>query len=228
MKVLDKGFVEVIDKLGSDLTVVNAARVSFGEEKKVFDEKDLKLVKYLAKNKHYSPFRHIMVQFHIKAPEFVMRQMFRHNVGIEATSSYATKDSAWSEISQRYTKVNEYYAPRKWRKQSLDNKQASAGNLPDKNQMALSGMFEHGMNYIFELYNKLINWGVAKEQARIVLPLNIYTEVYWTASFQAIANFIELRHKPDAQYEIMLYAKVINEIVRDLFPNIYDAWFANE
>jgi len=225
MKILDKGFIEVVDKLGSDLTVVNAAKVSFGEEKKIFDEKDFKLVKYLAKNKHFSPFRHIMIQFHIKAPEFVMRQLYKHVVGIETTSSYPTKDHAWNELSLRYKTIHEYYTPEKWRKQSKDNKQASDGNLPDDKQVALGEMFRHGMNYIFDLYYKLIDWGVAREQARMVLPLSLYTEVYWTASFQAIANFIELRDKPESQYEIMLYAKAIDKIASELFPNIHTAWF---
>ena len=119
--VLDKGFVEVIDKLGSDLTVVNSARVSFGKKKQEFTERDRVLVRYLAENKHYSPFRHIIVQFHVKAPEFVMRQWYKHVVGIETSSSYPTKDHAWNEISGRYVPVNDFYIPEKWRAQSDDN-----------------------------------------------------------------------------------------------------------
>ena len=114
-KVLDKGFIEVIDSLGNDLTVVNSARVSFGKRKETFDKSDERLVRYLAKYKHYSPFRHLQVQFHIKAPEFVMRQWYKHVVGIETTSNSATKDHAWNEISGRYVPVEDYYEPSVWK-----------------------------------------------------------------------------------------------------------------
>ena len=118
--VLDKGFVEAIDNMGSDLTVSNSARVSFGKRKTTYDNRDRKLVTYLAKHKHFSPFRHLMVQFHIKAPEFVMRQWYKHVVGCETTSSSSTKDHAWNEISGRYVPVREYYYPSFFRKQSKD------------------------------------------------------------------------------------------------------------
>jgi len=122
--VLDKGFIEVVDSLGNDLTVVNSARVSFGKRKSVWSAADRRLVKYLAKYKHYSPFRHLQVQFHIKAPEFVMRQWYKHVVGIETSSSHSTKDHAWNEISGRYVPVEDFYTPDVWRKQSEDKKQA--------------------------------------------------------------------------------------------------------
>ena len=110
-KVLDKGFVQLLDFCGTDLTVVNSARVSFGKRKETYDKSDEKLVKYLAKHKHFSPFRHLIVQLHIKAPEFVMRQAYKHVVGIETSSSHSTKDHAWNEISGRYVPVEEYYFP---------------------------------------------------------------------------------------------------------------------
>ena len=123
-KVLDKGFIEVVDSLGDDLTVVNSARVSFGKRKKYWDKSDERLVRYLAKHKHYSPFRRLQVQFHIKAPEFVMRQWYKHVVGIETTSNSSAKDHAWNEISGRYVEVEDFYYPSVWRKQSDDiNKQ---------------------------------------------------------------------------------------------------------
>ena len=128
-KVLDKGFIEVIDSLGNDLTVVNSARVSFGKRKTKFDKSDERLVRYLAKHKHYSPFRHLQVQFHLKAPEFVMRQWYKHVVGIETTSNSSTKDHAWNEISGRYVEYDEFYEPTIYRKQSDDNKQASEGQF---------------------------------------------------------------------------------------------------
>ena len=223
-QVLDKGFIEVVDSLGNDLTVVNSARVSFGKRKKYWDKSDARLVKYLAKYKHYSPFRHLQVQFHIKAPEFVMRQWYKHVVGIETTSNGSTKDHAWNEISGRYVPVEEFYIPDVWRKQSEDNKQASDGELDDLQQARMNDAFSGLMRQVEMVYDKMIDAGVAKEQARIVLPLNQYTEVYWTASFQAIMNFIELRNEKTSQWEIQEYAKVLLELMHETFPKITEIW----
>ena len=222
-EVLDKGFIEVIDKLGSDLTVVNSARVSFGKRKDVFDSNDRKLVKFLAKNKHWSPFRHMMVQFHVKAPEFVMRQWYKHVVGIETSSSSSAKDHAWNEISGRYVPVSDFYIPANWRKQSDNNKQASEGSIED--QKSADDVFNFAMNEILNSYQKLLDLGVAKEQARMMLPLNQYTEVYWTASFQAIMNFIELRDEATAQWEIREYAIAMKELMYGIFPETTSVWF---
>ena len=223
-KVLDKGFIEVVDSLGSDLTVVNSARVSFGKRKEKFDKSDERLVRYLAKYKHYSPFRHLQVQFHIKAPEFVMRQWYKHVVGIETTSSSVTKDHAWNEISGRYIPVQEYYYPDVWRKQSDDNKQASEGELDELQQKRMTQMYGEYMRQVEMTYERMVEAGMAKEQARIVLPLSQYTLVYWTASFQSIMNFIELRDEPTAQWEIQKYAKALKEIMLDIFPETTKLW----
>ncbi len=222
-EVLDKGFVEVIDKLGSDLTVVNSARVSFGKRKDKFDESDRKLVRFLAKNKHWSPFRHMMVQFHIKAPEFVMRQWYKHVVGIETTPSSLAKDHAWNEISGRYVPVSDFYVPVNWRRQSENNKQASEGSIED--QQTAVEIFGCVMDEILRSYQKLLDAGVAKEQARMILPLNQYTEVYWTASFQAIMNFIDLRDEATAQWEIQQFAKALKELMLDIYPETTKIWF---
>ncbi|MCY7362567.1 MAG: FAD-dependent thymidylate synthase [Ignavibacteria bacterium] len=222
-EILDKGFIEVIDKLGNDLTVVNSARVSFGKRKDKFDDNDRKLVKFLAKNKHWSPFRHLMVQFHVKAPEFVMRQWYKHVVGIETSSSSSSKDHAWNELSGRYVPVTDFYKPVNWRQQSSDNKQASLGSIED--QKTANEIFDSSMNSILESYQKLLDIGVAKEQARMILPLNQYTEVYWTASFQAIANFIDLRDEATAQWEIREYARVMKEMMFEIYPEITKIWF---
>jgi thymidylate synthase (FAD) len=221
--VLDKGFIEVIDKLGSDLTVVNSARVSFGKRKETFDSSDRKLVKFLAKNKHWSPFRHMMVQFHVKAPEFVMRQWYKHVVGIETSSSSSAKDHAWNEISGRYVPVSDFYIPVNWRKQSENNKQASEGSIEDQN--SANEIFNSAMNDILNSYQKLLDLGVAKEQARMLLPLNQYTEVYWTASFQAIMNFIDLRDEATAQWEIREYAIAMKELMYNIYPETTAVWF---
>jgi len=222
-KILDSGFIEVVDHLGTDLTVVNSARVSFGKRKETYDSKDRFLVKYLAENKHYSPFRHLIVQFHVKAPEFVMRQWYKHVVGIETSSSYPAKDHAWNEISGRYVPVSDFYTPGEWRKQSDDNKQASEGLID--NQAEAKKIFHDTMNEILSNYEKLLQLGIAKEQARIILPLNQYTEVYWTASFQAIMNFIDLRDDDHAQLEIREYAIAIKECMFELFPETSKVWF---
>ena len=223
-QVLNKGFVEVIDSLGSDLTVVNSARVSFGKRKEVYDKSDRALVRFLAKHKHFSPFRHMVVQFHLKAPEFVMRQWYKHVVGIETTSSSSTKDHAWNEISGRYIPVQEYYHPEVWRKQSEDNKQASEGMLDDLQQQRMTHIYNEYMRQVEMTYDRMIDAGMAKEQARIILPLSQYTLVWWTASFQSIMNFIELRDEATAQIEIQKYAKALKKIMLDVFPETTKLW----
>ena len=225
-KVLDKGFIEVVDSLGNDLTVVNSARVSFGKRKEKFDKSDERLVRYLAKYKHYSPFRHLQVQFHIKAPEFVMRQWYKHVVGIETTSNSSTKDHAWNEISGRYVEYDEFYQPEVYRKQSEDNKQASEGQFEksEYDYQFVDINWTNAHEICVSAYKQLIEIGMAKEQARCILPLTLYTEVYWTASFQAIMNFIELRNEKTSQIEIQEYAKSLLECMYDTFPKITEIW----
>lgn len=221
--------VVLIDKLGSDLTIINAARVSFAKRKSSFDEKsDFGLLKYLAKHKHYSPFRHVQMQFHIKCPEFVARQLYKHVVGIETTSVHPTKDHAWNEVSGRYIELHNYYTPTEWRKQSASNKQASDGAIQDMAvQNRASQIYAEHIKNTEKVYKELIDLGVAKEQARIVLPLAFETEFYWTASFQAVANFIQLRKSSDAQGEIQDIARQLDDIVNKEFPFAYKAWFGD-
>ena len=222
--VLDKGFIEVIDSLGNDLTVVNSARVSFGKRKTKFDKSDERLVRYLAKHKHYSPFRHLQVQFHIKAPEFVMRQWYKHVVGIETTSNSSTKDHAWNEISGRYVEYDEFYEPTIYRKQSDDNKQASEGEFKGDDIKDVESNWKQAHSMSLTAYKNLIDSGMAKEQARCILPLTLYTEVYWTGSFQAVMNFIELRNEKTAQIEIQEYARVLLNQMKEVFPKTTELW----
>ena len=222
--VLDKGYIEVVDTLGDDLTPVNAARVSFGGRSDTFTEKDKRLSKFLIKHKHFSPFRHQHIMLIIKAPEFVLRQWYKHVVGIETTSTHATKDHAWNEISGRYVEVEDFYYPEVWRKQSEDNKQASEGELDDLQQKRMSLAYKTYMNQVEMIYDNMISAGVAKEQARIVLPLSQYTQVWWTASFQSVMNFIELRDEPTAQVEIQEYARALKEIMLETFPETTKLW----
>ena len=222
--VLDKGYIEVVDSLGDDLTPVNAARVSFGGRSDKFTEKDKRLSKFLIKHKHFSPFRHQHVMLIIKAPEFVLRQWYKHVVGIETTSTHVTKDHAWNEISGRYVEVEDFYFPEVWRKQSEDNKQASEGELEGYNAATAKMIYEDHMRLTLQHYETLLMKGVAKEQARIVLPLSQYTQVWWTASFQSVMNFIELRDEKTAQVEIQEYARCLKKIMLETFPETTKLW----
>nr|AIA15908.1 Thymidylate synthase complementing protein [uncultured bacterium] len=229
MQVLDHGFVELIDTLGSDLTVVNAARVSFGKRKTEMSPGDKKLIKYLADHQHWSPFRHVQLQFHCKVPEFVARQWYKHVVGIAYTEGSAV-DHAWNEISLRYVDASEFdfYVPEKFRKQSEDNKQASLDEWVDDPAGTLKERYAGQCREAFRLYEEMIMAGVAKEQARAVIPLSVYTEFYWTASLQALVNFIKLRKHPGAQYEIRLYADAIEQLTKTIVPVSYEALLGME
>ena len=221
--VLDKGYIEVVDTLGDDLTPVNAARVSFGGRSEEFTDKDRKLSKFLIKHKHHSPFRHQTIQVIIKAPEFVMRQWYKHVVGIETTSAHVTKDHAWNEISGRYVPYDEFYLPTEFRKQSDDNKQASDGLVED--QIKATMKWRDAQSDVIKTYNDLLDMGVAREQARSILPLTVYTKVWWTASFQSVMNFIELRDEPTSQVEIQDYARAMRKIMLTFFPETTKLWF---
>ena len=220
--VLDKGYIELVDSLGDDLTPVNAARVSFDGFSEEFTDKDRKLSKFLIKHKHHSPFRHQHAMFIIKAPEFVMRQWYKHVVGIETTSSHVTKDHAWNEISGRYVPYDEFYEPTEFRKQSDDNKQASDGLVDD--QVTATMKWREAQMKTIETYKELLDMGMAREQARRILPLTLYTKVWWTASFQSIMNFIELRDEKTSQVEIQEYARALKKIVLTLFPETTKLW----
>ena len=220
--VLDKGYIEVVDTLGDDLTPVNAARVSFGGRSDQFTDKDRKLSKFLIKHKHFSPFRHQHIQVIIKAPEFVMRQWYKHVVGIETTSSHVTKDHAWNEISGRYVPYDVFYEPTEFRKQSEDNKQASDGLVED--QVSATIKWRTAQMKLIETYKEFLDMGMAKEQARSILPLTVYTKVWWTASFQSVMNFIELRDEKTSQVEIQEYARALKSIMLDSFPETTKLW----
>ena len=220
--VLDKGYIEVVDTLGDDLTPVNAARVSFGGRSEKFTDKDRRLSKFLIKHKHFSPFRHQHVMMIIKAPEFVMRQWYKHVVGIETTSTHVTKDHAWNEISGRYVPYEDFYIPDDYRAQSDDNKQASDGVVDD--QEGASALWKKSQSTAIKCYREMLDMGMAKEQARSILPLTVYTQVWWTASFQSIMNFIELRDEKTSQVEIQEYARALKEIMLEVYPETTKLW----
>ncbi len=221
INVLDHGFVDLVDWMGGDLTCVNAAKVSFGNRSRDLGAKEIKLINYLAEHKHMSPFRHVQLQFHIKMPEFLARQFFKHLVGCAYTSGdQAFNDTPWNEISGRYVDMGEveFYYPETWRQQSKDNKQASEGSLEGYVAESATKDYDHLITQAKVAYKNLLNRGVAKEQVRMVLPLSFYTEFYWTASLQAVVNLIQLRQHPGAQYEIQEYAKVIKELADHIAP----------
>ena len=153
----------------------------------------------------------------------VFRQFFRHVVGIESTSNYPTKDLAMNEISMRYVKIEDVHIPDKWRKQATINKQGSEGLI--KKQAMAHKIYKKYLRSQKKAYNALLDLDVAKEQARLTLGFGTYTEAWWTASFQAIANLLDLRLDDHAQWEIKEYAKIIETIMLELFPVTMGEWF---
>ena len=202
--------VELIDKMGTDLTIVNAARVSFGKRKTEMSEGDEKLIKYLAKHGHWSPFGHASLQFRIKAPIFVARQLVKHQIGL-----------TWNEISRRYVEYEpEFYEVDKWRGRPINKKQGSSeeeiewidrGTRTD----ALQSQVE---TIVLKNYNRMLEAGVAPEQARMILPQSMMTEWYWSGTLYAFARVCNLRCAEDAQYETRIVANLINDECERLFP----------
>jgi len=207
-----KGFVELVDAVGDDLTVVNSARVSFGKHKASLDDKDKKLIKYLIKHKHTSTLEHCFVTFRIKVPLFVRSQHHRHR-----TWSY-------NEISRRYTDFDiQFYEPEAFRTQHKSNRQASnAEELIDPVieswQYEASDCITMHHDASLKLFNELIDAGVCREQARGILPQNMYTEYYASANLNNILKFIDLRTHEGAQWEIQEMAKGMLEIITKLYP----------
>lgn len=210
-KVLDKGFVKLIDFIGGDLRAAQSARVSFGGESKG-EDRDKKLLEYLLEHEHFTPFEHSVFQFHVKCPIFVARQWMRHRM------------ASYNEISARYTEVKEeFYIPQKFRVQDAINKQGSvtSSRLDDG---PLLKEYDESLKRSFETYKKLLKSGVAREMARMVLPVSQYTQYHWTINARSLLNFLKLRMDPHAQYEIREYANVISEIFREKMPWTWEAF----
>ena len=206
--------VELIDSMGDDLTVVNAARVSFGKRKKKFTKRDRGLIKYLAKHKHWTPFGHVSLQFHISAPVFVARQLVKHQVGL-----------VWNEISRRYVDSEpEFYVPESWRLKAEDKKQGSSDevweikdewDVVDNPAVVYENICEHAR----KKYNFFVNTlNICPEQARMILPQSMMTEWYWTGSLMAFARVCNLRSKPDAQYETRVISDEIDRLALGVAP----------
>lgn len=211
-----------IDHMGTDLNVVNAARVSFGKESESFGEKDARLIHYLARHKHLSPFGHCFASFHVKAPIFVARQLVKH------------KFLRWNEVSRRYVDSEpEFYVPEVWRGRSADKKQGSSdkevgviryrGFTPEGPREAAVRAWE----VAFDCYLDMIEAGVAPEQARMVLPQSTMTEWWWSGSLDAFAAMCKLRCAKDTQYESRIVADQISAKMLELFPVSWEALMAN-
>ena len=199
--------VELIDKMGTDLSVVNAARVSYAKTKEVFDDKDEKLIKYLAEHEHWSPFAHANLQFRIKAPVFVARQLVKHQVGL-----------VWNEVSRRYVDDKpELFHPESWRGRPMNSKQGSSGDL--ELDTITKHRYETAMEECINVYNSLLQKNVAPEQARMVLPQSMMTEWYWSGTVYAFARVCNLRCKPDTQKETQDVANEIERLAKDAFPH---------
>jgi len=196
--------VELLDIMGSDLTVVNAARVSFAGESEEFGSRDKKLIKYLAKHNHWTPFGHVQVQFRIKAPVFVARQLVKHQVGL-----------VWNEISRRYVDVvPEFHAPEAWRKRAPDKKQGSLDEtFEGRDEERFDIKYWDLLEKVKAIYDNMIACGVAPEQARMVLPQSMMTEWYWTGSLAAFARVVKQRISSDAQYECQVIAQKIDQVL---------------
>ncbi len=197
--------VQLLETFGNDLMVVNAARVSYGKKKEVFDLNDEKLIKYLVSHKHTSVFRHPQLQFRIECPIYVERQLFKHQVGMSANS-----------ISGRYVDFSDTYTTiKEWRKQSKDSKQGSAEALDKNLQHWCNDIEKKVINECKTAYDKLIELGVSKEQARSVLPLNLNTQFIWTGSLLSFIHLFKLRLKNDAQQETREVVELMLQQVKE-------------
>jgi len=218
--------VKFIDKMGSDLSVVNAARVSFsktsewesipeaGPMEGLLSSQDEKLINYLAKHNHWSPFGHASMQFHVKAPIFVARQLVKHQVGL-----------VWNEVSRRYVDHEvEFHMPDAWRGRADDKKQGSSDEEIDINPRgSMVDDYEQVCKKAKWTYEHLLSQGVCPEQARMVLPQSMMTEWYWSGTLMAFARVCNLRCKADAQEETREVANQIDALAQPLFPYSWEA-----
>lgn len=213
--VLDDGFIRVVDYMGSDESIVQAARVSYGAGTKKVNE-DRALIRYLLRNRHTTPFEMCEIKLHVRVPMDTWRQWIRHRTA--NVNEYSTRYSLAIDSSQK-TKIDE------WRMQSKDNKQGSEGFFPEEIGSKLSERENELQNFAREIYQERLNLGVAREQARKDLPLSTYTEAYWKIDLHNLLNFLSLRMDHHAQFEIRSYANVIgNEIVARWTPIAWQAF----
>lgn len=207
IQVGNNGFVELVDTMGNDLSVVNAARVSMGKRKAVFEPEDEKLIYYLAKHGHTSPFRHAFLSVHVKCPLFVKGQFDKHQVGISINT-----------ISGRYVQTaDDWYVPSSLRKAADNVKQGSKDEAVEDNVAWLATMNNHYAKTV-KLYEEMVAYGVCREQARTILPQGMNTEFFMSGSLQAFVHFVKLRTDSHAQREIQDYGFAFKQIVEQAFP----------
>ncbi len=214
LKVLDHGFVRVVDKMGTDSSIVQAARISYGEGTK-HSSQDRSLIRYLMRHKHTSPFEMCEIKLHIKMPIFVARQWIRH------------RTANLNEYSARYSLMpDEFYIPQEKdiALQSLDNKQGRGGALSHAQAREVRTLIEEQSKTAYAAYKQMIEKGTARELARVVLPQNIYTQFYWKCDLHNLLHLIELRSHPTAQFEIREFSNAIEAIVKEWVPITYEAF----
>jgi len=224
ISVLDKGYVRLVDVLGDDLSIVNAARVSYDKESAEFNEKDVKLINFLIREEHTSPLRHAALTFEVYAPLMVARQWWKYAVA----STHIDDQNGWNESSRRYiTEQEEFYIPDyySWRSKPENSKQGSGPALNSDMGRDFSNklfdLVEHGIR----LYHEAIDHGVAPELARLFLPAyGMYVRWRWTVSLQGVMTFLGQRLPHDAQVEIQEYAKAVNELTTKAFPETMNIW----
>jgi thymidylate synthase (FAD) len=214
ISVLDHGYVRLVEHLGTDLSVVNAARVSFAKESQTFRDADIRLLQYLAKNGHTSPFRHAFLCFEVCAPLLVARQWWKYVVGSDHVMD------GWNEVSRRYVTMEpEFYRPTSWRVAPENRKQGSGGAAPEASQERLQVLLEAVIAQGQAAYDEALTLGVAPEQARLLLPAyGMYTAWRWSASLQSVCHFLNQRLAHDAQDEIRQYADAVLQLTQPLFP----------
>jgi len=214
--VLDHGYIRLVDVMGSDLTVVNAARVSYAKESAELTERDVRLIRFLAREGHSSPFRHAIAQFEVYAPLMVARQHWKYVVGSDHTMD------AWNESSRRYiTEEPVFYVPKadEWRSAPENSKQGSGVPISEEDGEFFSEELEAYVIAGENLYAKALDSGICAEQARLFLPAyGMYVRWYWTASLQSVCHFLAQRLEHDAQAEIQAYAKAVLTLIEPHFP----------
>ena len=220
-----KSSLRLLDSMGNSLSVVNDARQSFAAESAEWTERDGKLLRYLAKHHHTSPFRGVVFKWSVNAPLFIARQWWKHTVA----STFVDDQLGWNEKSFRYCAADEaeFYVPIEFLQQSEDNRQASAGPLAGTSQALALAQYAQAVEACKQAYAGLLLIGVSKEQARAILPSALYTSFVWTCSLQALFHFISLRIGKGAQGEIVSYAKALLELGRPVAPEAFDAFAEN-
>lgn len=222
INVLDKGYVRLVDSMGSDLSIVNAARVSYDKESTELTERDIKLLSFLIREQHTSPFRHAAVTFEVYAPLFVARQWWKYAVA----SSHVDDQNGWNESSRRYITENEEFyipSPTQWRSKPENSKQGSGEPINSLHGSVLTNRMKDLVQQGSELYQNALQMGVAPEIARLFLPAySMYVRWRWTVSLQGLVTFLEQRLPHDAQSEIREYAEAVKELVKDKFPKTFE------